>query len=120
MSDNLGGVYISEDGGQTRQAPNNDLLNQSISRQFISADGLHRHVGSYAGGVLRLDMNGQQPEAAFRSQATQPTQKPTAIVNPDQQANPSFCEEQSISLFSEFLIILILAITQGKRKKWAI
>ena len=65
-SDFHSGVYRSLDGGDRWTKINDGLLSRATSSLAISMDGQHLYVGTNEGGVYRLDLNGQTPEANER------------------------------------------------------
>ena len=60
---NDSGVYISSDSGATWKAINNGLMNRAGIDLALSSDGQHLYLATEGGGVYRLDLNSQPPEA---------------------------------------------------------
>jgi photosystem II stability/assembly factor-like uncharacterized protein len=63
-ADLFSGVYRSTDGGRSWSVINSGLVTRSVNALAVSADGLHLYAASEGGGVFRLDLNGQPPQAA--------------------------------------------------------
>jgi hypothetical protein len=81
-SDLNSGVYRSEDGGHVWKAVNDGLRMKAINALALSADGLHLYAAAEGGGVFRLDLDGQPPEAA-------PTVAASSTVHPEVTSTPS-------------------------------
>jgi hypothetical protein len=79
-ADLFSGVYRSTDGGRSWSVINSGLVTRSVNALAVSADGLHLYAASEGGGVFRLDLNGQPPQAAPIPSALSGT--PTPAVHP--------------------------------------
>lgn len=78
VADLHSGVYRSKDGGLTWTPLNQGLLMRAVNRLAITSDGQHLYAATEGGGVYRLDLTGEPPQAVLQPTRTVvPTGVPT-------------------------------------------